>query len=153
MKNKNKLNEIPVTMGKPAMNIPYNIINDYNSQATLIQQHDIKITTGPLPDAETLARYQQINPEIVTTILTMAETEQQKSITQEQHNFQIQHKAINSVNLGRILGAICFISIVGLAGYAIYADKEWIAKFLLQSLLTIGLICSAGIGYIIYKHK
>lgn len=153
MSKKNKPQPIPVTMGKPAINIPYNVINDYNNKATVIQQHGIKITTGPLPDAETLNRYNQINPEIVTTILKMAEIEQQKAITQEQHNFEIQNKAINSVNLGRILGAFCFLSIVCLAGYAIYTDKEWIAKFLLHSLLTLGLICSAGIGYIIYKKK
>lgn len=152
MNKKNKHKELPSTMGKPAVNIPYNVINERQAllQPQIIQQ---KITSGPLPDADTLEHYNHINPDIVNTILKMAETEQQKAITQEQHNFQIQRKAFNSVNLGRILGAICFISVICLAGFALYTDKEWIAKFLLQSLLTLGLICSAGIGYIIYKHK
>lgn len=152
MNKKTKHKELPSTMGKPAVNIPYNVINERQPllQPQIIQQ---KITSGPLPDADTLEHYNRINPDIVTTILRMAENEQQKAITQEQHNFQIQHKALNSVNLGRILGAICFISIVCLAGYAIYADKEWIAKFLIKSLAIIGLICTAGIGYIIYKRK
>ncbi|MBQ3311680.1 DUF2335 domain-containing protein [bacterium] len=152
MSKKNKRKELPSTMGKPAINIPYNVISE-NPPLLPSQIIKQKITSGPLPDADTLEHYNRINPEIVKTILTMAETEQQKAITQEQHSFQIQHKAINSVNLGRILGAMCFISIVCLAGYALYTDKEWIAKFLLQSLLTLGLICSAGIGYIIYKRK
>ncbi len=116
------------------------------------EQH-IEIRQGPLPSPEILRCYNDINGKFAEIIVQMAVTEQDKAIEAQRNEFTVTKKAINSVNIGRIIGAILFLSVIALAAYALHLKEEWVAKFLVKAILAVGIISTAGIGIVSWLSR
>lgn len=112
------------------------------------EEHHIEIRQGPLPSPEILRCYNDINGKFAEIIVQMAVAEQDKAIEAQKNEFAITKKAINSVNIGRIIGAVLFLSVIALAAYALHLKEEWVAKFLVKAILAVGIISTAGIGIV-----
>lgn len=117
------------------------------------EEHHIEIRHGPLPSPEILRCYNDINGKFAEIIVQMAVAEQDKAIEAQRNEFAITKKAINSVNIGRIIGAFLFLSVIALAAYALHLKEEWVAKFLVKAILAVGIISTAGIGIVSWLSR
>lgn len=93
-------------------------------------EQSIQLHAGPLPDAETFARYDQILPGAADRILRMAENEQ-NARHKAQEKFFTDLKCLRNYTLIHAL-AIC-----GVAFFAIYRDYP-IASGVLVALAIVG---------------
>ncbi len=122
------------------------------SNRIVIDSHQ-KITKCPLPEPEILEKYNGINPEIVPLLLKMLEKEQQMAALRQEEEFKIKAKAINSVNLGRVIGFLCFCGLVALAAWSLFLNNSMIVNFLVSGLSVIVVLATATIGFSIYRKK
>lgn len=76
--------------------------------------------TGPIPEPQALAAYENINPGLATRIVTMAEKEQG-------HRHKIENRRnwaqILTTLLGQVFGFIISTLAIGLGGFLLYYDK------------------------------
>ena len=117
------------------------------------EEHHIEIRKGPLPSPEILKCYNDINGNFAEIIVQMAVAEQDKAIEAQRNEFTITKKAINSVNIGRIIGAFLFLSVIALAAYALYLKEDWVAMFLIKAIFAVGGITTAGIGIVSWLSR
>ena len=83
-------------------------------------QQEIVRYSGPLPDAESFGKYEQVLPGAADRILTMSEKEQDKDIERGKEQIKLESKRISSVT---------FISVLVLAAsaYAMSLGYSWVA--------------------------
>lgn len=83
-------------------------------------QQEIVRYSGPLPDAESFRKYEQVLPGAADRILTMSEKEQDKDIDRGKQQIKLESKRISSVT---------FISVLVLAAsaYAMSLGYSWVA--------------------------
>lgn len=151
-----KVNEQPIIKKKEPAQVSFSRLSPSLKKNTIVQQeeHHIKIQQGPLPTPETLKYYNDINGKFAEIIVQMAVDEQKKSIEAQKNEFILSQKAINSVNLGRLIGFMSFLSLIGLAVYALYLKENWVAEFLIKAMITLVSLCSAGMGILKWAtHK
>ena len=72
-------------------------------------QRQIKISSGPIPSAEELSKYNKIEPELVNRIVSMAENQQNHRLNSEKKTIDNQN---NNIKRGQIL--IFILGILGL---------------------------------------
>jgi uncharacterized membrane protein len=88
---------------------------------TLAQE---KFFSGPIPDAETLARYKEVEPSFPERILAMAELEQKNRHSQHdiiiRGELKVNNKDANGRIIGQFIALIAVIIVCCLSGFAIY---------------------------------
>lgn len=108
-------------------------------------QQSTTLRHGPLPDAEELQRYENIQPGFAERIMAMAEREATTRQTMIQNAQQAEIADLRSERIerrmGQILGFLLACAALGLAGYAAHIDRPWVASFV--AALSIGSICLA----------
>src|SRR5207302_6355051 len=76
--------------------------------------------TGPIPEPQALAAYEQINVGLANRIVTMAEKEQG-------HRHKIENRRnwaqILITFLGQVFGFVISVMTIGLGGFLLYHDK------------------------------
>ena len=76
--------------------------------------------SGPLPDAESFRRYENVLPGAADRILTMAEKEQQRHMESQNQFTKLEEKRISTVKTVSILTLLVSV-------YAMYLGHGWIA--------------------------
>jgi len=109
---------------------------------TLIQE---KSHSGPLPDAETLVKYNSVIPEGADRIMTMAEK-------QQNHRMQIENKVINSQSLQSKLGQV-FGLIIGIVGIASGTYLASIGKTTVGGIIAGGTVVSLVSVFVLGKKS
>lgn len=111
----------------------------------VVSQH---MHAGPIPDPETLFRYNEIIPNGADRIMSMAEN-------QQKHRLDIEKRVVRSNNvqsyLGQIFGFLIGLGALGAAVYMTLHDKPWPGGVLglgaiagLVSVFVIGKKMQAG---------
>lgn len=113
-------------------------IKDEAQSPTVIAQRFV----GPVPDPDTLAKYEQISPGFAERLICMAEKEQkfrhdtQQCIIQNQH---LQHKReIDSFRIGQFLAILSVLLVVSLCFYGFYKGYSSASATIATSVI-IGL--------------
>jgi len=77
--------------------------------------------SGPLPRADELKKYAEISPQVLETILSMAEKQQK-----HRHNVEFRQQKITTfqISLGQFLGFLIAISIIAAGTFLLYNDKN-----------------------------
>lgn len=100
------------------MKHPAKPVRPPNAAPILVQQQSVHI--GPLPDPETLQRYNDLLPGLAERIVAMAEAEQNERFRQEDHRHEesmlISRRAFRAERLGQIFA---FLALLVLASAAV----------------------------------
>jgi uncharacterized membrane protein len=117
-------------------------VKDKNSNITLQQTHAY---SGPIPDPESLAKYEQIQPGFAERIMVMAEEE-------AKHRRNNENRIVRSSIKAAMLGIVCaFISVAMFGGLILFA---LIMGYSMATLgLAIGAIASVAGIFIVFKSK
>jgi len=110
-------------MNQPSSKAKFQKANQPTQPATIQQQVAFTQHIGPIPDPDTLGRYNEVNPGFAERIVTMAEKEQlhrhENDVT-VLNNQEKQHKRnTNTFRLGQYLALISVLLIVGLCLYCL----------------------------------
>lgn len=118
---------------------------------------------GPLPDPQTLAQYESLQPGMLERIVSMAEADQRHRIASEVAELQanIEHRAslqnlqadnakamFRSDMVGQVLGGSVALLALGAAIYSVYAGSPWYL-----TVAFVGLPVAAIIKAIREKNK
>ncbi len=123
--------------------------------------HKVSITNqeiyeGPIPDPETLAKFESIQPGFAERLLSMAEKEQsaRHKFTESMIELEKETAKTELLNFkrGQILAFCSVILIVGICAYAFYLDFGKEARDMAVAII-IGLAAIFITGRVIYKAK
>lgn len=99
-----------------------NTFEKKNNTSIVASKSEARFFQGPIPEPETLIRYNDAVPGAADRIITMAEQ-------QQQHRFVLEKKAVtatlNRAYLGQIFGFIIGMFCVGVAGYVMNNGHEF----------------------------
>ena len=125
------------------------------------KQQQVSITqqqfySGPVPDPEALAKYEQIQPGFAERLLSMAEKEQNERIATQNNIIntekELNHKELANVKRGQTFALIAVLSVVFLCGYVFYLGNAKEAR----DIGVIVIVALAGVfitGRLYIKKK
>jgi len=116
--------------------------NSPQEKLTLTQE---KFFSGPVPDPDSLAKYENINPGFADRLLKMGEKEQQERINTQNKIIDIESelniRELNNFKRGQIFALLAVLLVVGLCVYVFYlgSSKEGrdIAVTVIASIATV----------------
>lgn len=113
---------------------------DNLTQQIAIGRREITVSSGPLPDPDTLAKYKAIAPKSVEVIIDMAQSE---SKNRQQIESELVKSAISQNRRGQNFAFILALFILSMCGWALYLEHVKtagiLAGFSLLSTISIFL--------------
>lgn len=113
-----------------------------------IVEEQLVVDNSPVPSAEELSRYKEIDPALVSKFFDAWDDERTMRHRLMNESLDGLHKANKQHHVRALCGmTLAFLSLLlflGITAYALYLDKEWIAT--LFGTISIGTIITAFIN-------
>lgn len=131
-------------MGKNSISRRSAIVQDNKGIGTLNEEHII-FDNNPMPSADDLAKYKNIDPKFVEYFIRITDEERamRHKVTNERMELLSQERKHrhSERRLGLIFAFIALLGFLGITFYALYTDKSWLAGIF--SVLSVGGVISA----------